>query len=101
MTHTTSRPHACPHEGCGKAFKTEKAVASHARTHTGEKPYRCTFGACERAFSSQGEFSRHRIKTHGVRLRNAQPAAVVGDVCGGFVGVGVGADEVLVAGVCE
>jgi hypothetical protein len=36
-----------------------------------------------------------------VRLRNAQPAAGVGDVGGGFVGVGVGADEVLVAGVCE
>ena len=69
LTHSSLRPHPCTVPGCGKSFKTQLALEGHVRTHTGDKPHVCSVEGCGKAYSEPSQLSRHRLKTHGIRMR--------------------------------
>ena len=59
-----TKPYACDHEGCGKAFTQFGALATHKRTHTGEKPYACDHEGCDAAFKTSSNLATHKAAVH-------------------------------------
>ncbi|GKV34149.1 hypothetical protein SLEP1_g42558 [Rubroshorea leprosula] len=61
--HEDDRPLKCPWKGCSMSFKWAWARTEHIRVHTGEKPYQCKVEGCGLSFRFVSDFSRHRRKT--------------------------------------
>lgn len=61
--HLDDRPLKCPWKGCTKSFKWAWARTEHIRVHTGEKPYQCKVEGCSLSFRFVSDYSRHRRKT--------------------------------------
>jgi hypothetical protein len=58
--HSTARPLACLHPGCGKAFARASGLRSHQKTHSTERPFTCLYPGCGKAFKRRSE-----LRTHG------------------------------------
>lgn len=61
--HEDARPFKCPWKGCAKSFKWVWARTEHIRLHTGEKPYQCKVEDCGLSFRFVSDYSRHRRRT--------------------------------------
>lgn len=60
--HDKERPLKCTWKGCTMSFKWSWARVEHLRLHTGEKPYQCKVEGCGLSFRYVSDFSRHRRK---------------------------------------
>lgn len=61
--HEDDRPLKCSWKGCNMSFKWAWARTEHLRVHTGERPYKCKIDGCGLTFRFVSDFSRHRRKT--------------------------------------
>lgn len=61
--HNDDRPLKCPWKGCKMSFKWAWARTEHLRVHTGERPYQCKVEGCGLTFRFVSDYSRHRRKT--------------------------------------
>ena len=62
-SHSDDRPFACDVPGCGKRFKDEYTLVTHARVHTGEKRFACGedgVPGCGKRFGYKVDLKRHR-----------------------------------------
>ncbi|KAF9460752.1 hypothetical protein BDZ94DRAFT_1222680 [Collybia nuda] len=59
------RDWTCNVEGCGKDFKSKRALATHTKvTHLGRRDYACSYGNCQRVFGYKHLLRRHLAKAH-------------------------------------
>ena len=49
---------------CGKGFKCQSALITHARYHTGQKPFACN--VCDKSYSQKSQLKKHKALKHGV-----------------------------------
>ncbi len=63
--HQNVRQHPCPHEQCGRIFKTAVHLRSHLRLHSGERPFVCQ--ECGQRFRQKSSLLAHRRGHEGVR----------------------------------
>jgi hypothetical protein len=54
-----AKQHQCPHDGCGKAFRTKQHLADHERTHGSERPFVCSHAGCLKSFRQSAHLAVH------------------------------------------
>ena len=62
-SHATEPNHRCPHEGCGKAFRTKLALHVHTKCSHSEKKYHCSWPGCDYTCRVNIHLTNHS-KTH-------------------------------------
>lgn len=78
------RPHVRAYPGCGKRFRFNSKLETHARVHTDERPFEYDFAACGKRFSQ-----RNNLKQHYRRHTGEGPCVCKVKGCGkGFSDIG-------------
>ncbi|KAK2168145.1 hypothetical protein LSH36_20g12025 [Paralvinella palmiformis] len=58
--------HKCTFDGCNKAFKSPRSLATHTQYHTMDRKYECTYEGCSRTFISRANLNMH-LKSHLIK----------------------------------
>ena len=64
MSHSTTKRHGCPMQGCFKSFSRASRLDLHVSSyHSGENPFECTYPDCGKIFAEKGNLLVH-LRTH-------------------------------------
>ncbi|KAM0263038.1 hypothetical protein ACHAQJ_001417 [Trichoderma viride] len=65
-SHTNSRPHKCPYDGCDKDYIEDKHLKQHIKaTHTNDRKYVCQRDGCGKTFVTGTRLKRHQLVHEG------------------------------------
>lgn len=70
-----AKQHQCPHDGCGKAFRTKQHLADHERTHGSERPFVCSHADCLKSFRQSAHLAVHMQSQSHARKRSFDQSA--------------------------
>ncbi|KZV60354.1 hypothetical protein PENSPDRAFT_760058 [Peniophora sp. CONT] len=67
------RDWVCEEEGCGKDFKSKKALTTHAHVvHAGARDFVCAARGCAKAYGYKHLLQRHAARAHAQRSASAE-----------------------------
>lgn len=58
--HSGQKPHACPYQGCSRAFVRKSLLQDHINVHLAVKPHTCS--DCSRSFTSKSRLKQHKCR---------------------------------------
>ncbi|UKZ51570.1 hypothetical protein TrVGV298_005330 [Trichoderma virens] len=65
-SHTNSRPHKCPYDGCTKDYIEDKHLKQHIKAvHTNDRKYVCQREGCGKTFVTGTRLKRHQLVHEG------------------------------------